>query len=148
MKTSLTLLSALSLVAATGCASMNSRFNSVYPGMSSQAVAETMETGPTRAQEYGDGSSAWYYGEDLCVLMREDKVVAKDRTQEKTRVNAGIVALSDSRKAVCAPEGQAQARDEQVIHTPVGSFKGTIDPKAIKAKVIETKNELVGDSPR
>jgi hypothetical protein len=42
----------------------------------------------------------------------------------------------------------AEAKNEQEIDTPVGTFKGSIDPKAIKNKVIKTKDELVGDSPR
>ena len=134
--------------ASTGCASLHSRFNSVYPGMSSASVVETMKSGPSRAKEFSDGSTAWYYGEDLCMLMREDKVVAKERTLEKTKVDAVVVALQDSEKAMCAPPGMAETRREQSIRTPVGTFKGTIDPEAIKNKVIETKNELVGDSPK
>lgn len=148
MKTLLRLAVALSFVALSGCATTKSRFNQVYPGMSSQEVAQTMEKGPSRAQEFKDGSTAWYYGEDLCVLIRQDKVVAKEQTQARTRVDAVVVSLEDSRKALCAPEGQGEARTEQTIVTPVGTFKGNLDPAAIKAKVLETKDQLVGDSPK
>lgn len=148
MKTSLTLAVPLLLATTFGCASMQKRFDAVYPGMSSQGVVETMHGGPTRAQEFGDGSTAWYYGEDRCVLIREDKVVAKERTQDSTTVDAVVVSLKDSRKALCAPQGSAEARHEQRIETPVGSFKGTIDPKAIKEKVIETRDTLLGEPTR
>lgn len=148
MKTLLQLAVALSFVALSGCASMHSRFKNVYPGMSSQAVVQTMESGPSRAQEYADGSTAWYYGEDLCVLIRQDKVVAKERTEERTTVDAVVVSLKDSQKAMCAPEGMGQARNEQRIDTPLGSFKGTLDPAAIKSKVLKTRDDLVGDSAK
>ena len=146
MKTLLRLAAPLCFMALSGCASMQSRFNTLYPGMSSHEVVQTMESGPSRAQEFSDGSTAWYYGEDHCVLIRQDKVVAKERTRDRTTVDALVVALKDSQKALCAPEGMGAARTEQQIVTPVGTFKGTIDPAAIKARVIETKNQLVGDS--
>lgn len=146
MKLSLKVVVPVVLAASLGCATTESRFNKVYPGMSSASVAETMKGGPSRAQEFGEGSTAWYYGEDFCMLLRDDKVVAKESTREIVSMNAGVVALKDVQKAQCAPPGMAgEARKEQMIRTPVGSFKGNIDPKAIKEKALETKDALVGD---
>jgi hypothetical protein len=143
------LLLAAAAAAVTGCASSpKPNFAAIYPGMHSQQVVESMQGGPTRSQEFPDGSSAWYYGEDQCVLIREDKVVSKQQTQENTAVDAVVVSLKNSTKATCAPAGMAEAKSEQEIDTPIGTFKGSINPSAIKNKVIETKNELVGDSPK
>ena len=143
------LLLAAAAAAITGCASSpKPNFAAVYPGMHSQQVVEAMLGGPSRSQEFGDGSAAWYYGEDQCVLIREDKVISKQQTQENTSVDAVVVSLKNSTKAVCAPAGMAEAKSEQEIETPLGTFKGTIDPKAIKNKMMDAKNQLVGDSPK
>jgi hypothetical protein len=139
-------IAAVMLVVSSGCATTESRFKKVYPGMSSASVAETMKGGPTRAQEFGEGSTAWYYGDDFCMLLRDDRVVAKESTRENISMNAGVVALKDVEKAQCAPPGmEGEVRKEQMIRTPMGSFKGSIDPKAIKQKALETKDALVGD---
>jgi type IV pilus biogenesis protein CpaD/CtpE len=143
------LLLAAAAAAVTGCASSpKPNFNAIYPGMHSQQVVEAMQGGPSRSQEFSDGSSAWYYGEDQCVLIRDQKVVSKQQTQENTSVDAVVVSLKNSTKATCAPPGMAQAKNEQEIETPIGTFKGSIDPKAIKNKVIGTKKELAGDSSK
>ncbi len=143
------LLLAAAAAAVTGCASSpKPDFTAIYPGMHSQQVVQAMQGGPSRSQEFPDGSAAWYYGEDQCVLIREDKVISKQQTQENTSVDAIVVSLKNSTKAVCAPAGMAEAKSEQEIDTPVGTFKGSINPGAIKDKVVKTKNELVGDSPK
>ncbi len=143
------LLCAAAVAAVAGCASSpKPNFDAIYPGMHSRQVVEAMQGGPSRAQEFGDGSSAWYYGEDQCVLIREDKVVSKERTQENTTVDAVVVSLKNSRKASCAPPGLAKERNEQEIDTPIGTFKGSINPGAIKKKVVDTKNKLAGDDPK
>ena len=143
------LLLAAAAAAITGCASSpKPNFAAIYPGMHSQQVVQAMQGGPTRSQEFSDGSAAWYYGEDQCVLIRDEKVVSKQETQENTSVDAVVVSLKNSTKATCAPAGMAEAKSEQEIDTPIGTFKGTIDPSAIKNKVVKTKNELVGDSPK
>jgi hypothetical protein len=143
------LLLAAAAAAITGCASSpKPNFAAIYPGMHSQQVVEAMLSGPSRSQEFSDGSSAWYYGEDQCVLIRDEKVVSKQQTQENTSVDTVVVSLKSSTKATCAPPGMAETKSEQEIDTPIGTFKGTIDPTAIKNKVIKTKDELVGDSPK
>lgn len=132
---SLFLTAALAL-AVSGCASTSSRFEKLYPGMTSALVAETMGKGPSRAQEFGDGSTAWYFGEDRCVLMREDKIVSKATTEDNASVSTPIVTVRDSTKALCAPEGYAsEQKSQQEIDTPFGTFKGNIDPAAITNKV-------------
>ncbi|WP_426730723.1 hypothetical protein [Myxococcus faecalis] len=113
-------------LAASGCAGPGG-FQKLYPGMTSREVVEAMGQGPTRAHEFPDRSSAWYYGDDQCVLMREDKLVAKSTTRERTAVDTPIVSIRDTAKAVCAPEGYAiETRGEQRIDTPFGSFKGSL----------------------
>jgi hypothetical protein len=143
------LLAAVAAVSAAGCASApKANFQAIYPGMHSKQVVEAMHSGPSRAQEFSDGSSAWYYGEDQCVLIRDEKVVSKQQTEESTSVDAVVVSVKNSTKASCAPAGMAEARSEQEIVTPVGTFKGSIDPNAIKEKVKGARDELVGDSPK
>ncbi|ATB48712.1 hypothetical protein [Corallococcus macrosporus] len=135
-------VSAALALAAAGCAT--SGFDKLYPGMSSHQVVEAMGSGPTRAQEFPDSSTAWYYGEDRCVLMREDKVVAKATSEDSTTLNTPVVSVRDTSKALCAPEGHASAEQrEQTIETPFGSLKGNIDPKAAMEKV---KNVVTGKS--
>ena len=141
------LVLATATAAASGCASTpKPDFQAIYPGMHSRQVVEAMHGGPSRAQEFGDGSSAWYYGDDRCVLIRDEKVVSKQQTQESTSVDAVVVSVKNSTKASCAPAGMAEARSEQEIVTPVGTFKGRIDPGAIKEKVKETRDDLLGKS--
>lgn len=119
------LLLAAAVATVTGCASgPRPNFNAIYPGMTSQQVAQAMQGGPSRAQEFPDGSSAWYYGEDQCVLLREDKVVTKDRTQEKeTLAVAGVGAMRETQKAFCAPAGVARPEKDQELDTPFGTVR-------------------------
>ncbi len=141
------LVLAAATAAASGCASSpKPNFQSIYPGMHSRQVVEAMHGGPSRAQEFGDGSSAWYYGDDQCVLIRDEKVVSKEQTQEHTSVDAVVVSVKNSTKATCAPAGMAKAKSEQEIVTPVGTFKGSINPGAITDKVKGTRDELLGKS--
>ncbi|WP_164018779.1 hypothetical protein [Pyxidicoccus trucidator] len=128
------LTAALAFVA-TGCATSGG-FDKLYPGMSSQQVVEAMGTGPSRAEEYPDKSTAWYYGEDRCVLMREDKLVSKATSDEKAALNTPVVSVRDTAKAYCAPEGHAQkVKREQEIETPFGTIKGDLNPAAAVKKV-------------
>jgi len=139
------LLTSALAITATGCASSGG-FHKLYPGMSSQQVVEAMGSGPSRAQEFPDKSTAWYYGEDRCVLMREDKLVSKSTTEERSSVDTPIVSVRSTSKALCAPEGYAaEARSEQEIDTPFGTFKGNIDPAAAVKKV---KNAVTGDEEK
>lgn len=128
-------LTAALAFAAAGCATSGG-FDKLYPGMSSQQVVEAMGNGPSRAQEFPDKSTAWYYGEDRCVLMREDKLVSKATSEDTASVDTPIVSVRDTSRALCAPEGYAsQEKREQEIETPFGTYKGNIDPSAAVKKV-------------
>ncbi|MBZ4421739.1 outer membrane protein assembly factor BamE [Myxococcus sp. RHSTA-1-4] len=134
MRTSLLTAAALAFAAA-GCATSGG-FDKLYPGMSSQQVVEAMGSGPSRAQEFPDKSTAWYYGEDRCVLMREDKLVAKATSEDNTSIDTPVVSVRDTSKALCAPEGYVSSeKRQQEIDTPFGTYKGNIDPSAAVKKV-------------
>ncbi|MBZ4371842.1 hypothetical protein [Corallococcus sp. AS-1-6] len=126
------LLSALIALAATGCATP--AFEKLYPGMTAAQVADTMGRGPERAQEFADGSTAWYFDEDHCVLMRGHMLVAKSTTQTRTQVHTPVGSLKDATKAWCGPPG-TDGRHEQYLKTPFGTFKGNVDPAAVTDEV-------------
>ncbi|RKH34662.1 hypothetical protein D7Y13_33500 [Corallococcus praedator] len=128
------LMIAVLALAATGCAT--SGFEQLYPGMTPAQVASTMGKGPAHAQEYQDGSSAWYFDEDHCVLMRDNVLVAKSTTQTRTAVHTPVGSLKDQDKAFCGPPGaEGNANREQTLQTPFGTFKGTVDPAAVTEQV-------------
>lgn len=131
----LSVLTAALAFAAAGCATSGG-FDKLYPGMSSREVVEAMGDGPTRAQEFPDQSTAWYYGEDRCVLMRDDKVVSKATSKDTTSVDTPIVTVRDTSLALCAPEGYASPeKREQAIDTPFGTYRGNLDPSKAVQKV-------------
>ena len=140
----LSFLTAAALAFATAGCATSGGFDKLYPGMSSQQVVEAMGQGPSRAQEFPDKSTAWYYGDDRCVLMREDKLVSKATSEDNTAIDVGVVAVRDTTKALCAPEGHAsKEKREQEIDTPFGTYRGNIDPSAAvkKVKGVVTGNE-------
>lgn len=115
----------VSLTLTAGCAS---RFRQLYPGMSGAQVASTMESGPTRTEQFEGGYTAWYYGEDQCVLLQEDKVVSKQETQQGTAVNAPIISVRETLRAQCLPPGvERPERREVDINLPGGSLR--VEPK-------------------
>ncbi|MFP2895565.1 hypothetical protein [Corallococcus sp. 4LFB] len=126
------LLTALLALAATGCATPG--FEKLYPGMTAAQVADTMGKGPARAQEFPDGSSAWYFDEDHCVLMRDQVLVAKSTTETRTAVHTPVASLKQQDKAWCGPPG-TDGRHEQRIETPFGTFKGSVDPADVTEQV-------------
>ena len=127
-----TLLTALLVLAATGCATPG--FEKLYPGMTAAQVADTMGKGPARAQEFTDGSSAWYFDEDHCVLMRDHVLVAKSTTETRTELHTPVASLKSQSKAWCGPPG-SDGKHEQHLKTPFGTFKGTVDPAAVTEQV-------------
>lgn len=137
------LLLAATVAAITGCASgPRPNFNAIYPGMTSQQVVQSMQGGPSKTQEYADGSNAWYYGEDQCVLLREDKVVSKRRTEEKETLSVvGVAAMRETHKAFCAPAGVAAPKAAQELDTPFGTVR---NPGAIVDGVKDTARDVVG----
>lgn len=115
-------------VAASGC-STTGGFQKLYPGMTAREVVDAMGQGPTRAHEFPDKSTAWYYGEDRCVLMRDDKLVAKATSKDRIAVDTPVVSIRDTAKAWCAPEGYAdEGPSEHQVETPFGTIKRDINP--------------------
>lgn len=102
-----------------GCASAFSR---ITPGMTSFQVAEVMGNGPSRAQEFRDGSVAWFYGADQCVLIRNDVVVGKEVTEHQRGLSTPWVSLSQERPAQCAPAGERMDVTRTNVYTPIGVF--------------------------
>lgn len=115
----------VSLPLMAGCAS---RFRQIYPGMSGAQVASVMESGPTRTEQFEGGYSAWYYGEDQCVLLQEDKVVSKQETQQGSSVQAPLISVNETLRAQCLPPGvQRPARRDVDIYLPGGTLR--VEPK-------------------
>ncbi len=141
------LLLAAAAVSASGCASTpKPNFQAIYPGMHSKQVVEAMHSGPTRSQEFSDGSSAWYYGEDQCVLMREDKVVSKKRTEEKETMSVvGVASMRETQKAFCAPPGVAAPQTAQELDTPFGTVR---NPGSIVDGVKNKARDVVGSDSK
>lgn len=119
------ILLVLAVSVATGCASAGKKFGKIYPGMRKEDVVKTMEKGPSEVQQFSDGYTAWYYGEDRCLLMKEDEVASKAETKTKTGLE--IPGILDGREKVlaeCLPPGQApKNKVQREIETPFGSLK-------------------------
>ncbi|WP_052519073.1 hypothetical protein [Archangium violaceum] len=95
------------LFLSSGCAN---RFKQLYPGMTRQQVVEQMERAPSRTELFEDGYSAWYYGEDQCLLFQQDVVVAKQRTEVTTNVKTPLGSLREELKPQCLPPGVTRPR--------------------------------------
>lgn len=69
------LLSMVIFLAVVGCAHP---FAKVQPGMTTAELRGiTGEMAPTDVVPYPSGAQTWFYGKDLCVLLINDRVVAK-----------------------------------------------------------------------
>src|SRR4051812_4975197 len=90
MTTEIRVLLLSALVLALGCSSSSKRFEEITPGMTMEDVKKAMNQGPTRFETLAaTGSSAtpsgyesWYFGDDQCVLFKDQKVVSKDVTRD------------------------------------------------------------------
>jgi hypothetical protein len=101
-----------------GC---SNAFRQIYPGMSGAQVAEVMKSGPTRTEQFDGGYSAWYYGEDRCVLLEGDRVVSKQQSQKGDSVNTPFVTVNEKIRAQCLPPGVERVPEREVrIDTPLG----------------------------
>jgi hypothetical protein len=131
MKTTLSLTFVAILAAwSAGCASDSKRFDHVEPGMTSAQVKDAMDSGPSKFGPVADtGYTAWYWGDDYCVLFKDDKVVSKDTTSEGTSGNVQGVEYKEQHKAACLAPGQtAQGSKDRsfgipgvgTIHLPSG----------------------------
>lgn len=100
-------------------------FQAIYPGMTVPEVNHAMKNGPTRIEQLSGGYSSWYYGEDQCLLMKDEKVASKDQSQEKGGLSVfGIGGAKERRLAECVPPGQERAKKvERSVETPWGTVK-------------------------
>lgn len=100
-------------VITTGCAHV---FERIQPGMTSadvRALTEPEGVGPSEVVTYPPNAQAWYYGEDRCILLVDDRVVQKNLTKtQAVAVVPGVAAVSQTSKALCAPPG-AEAPDNR-----------------------------------
>lgn len=102
-------------------------FSAVTPGMNSADLTAMMGEGPTSAREFQDGSVAWFYGPNRCVLLREDRVVTKEMTTRERGVSTRWGSMTKETPAQCAPAGERVENTRTQVHTPLGTFQ-TQDP--------------------
>lgn len=100
-----------------GCAS---GFSKISPGMTSHQVNELVGHGPSTARQFQDGSVAWFYGNDQCIRIQDDAVVAKEVTETRGGVHLPWVSISEQRVAQCAPPGEEVDSGQVNIYTPIG----------------------------
>ena len=84
-------------------------YSAITPGMSSaDATKEMSDWSSEKIVPFSDGYSATYYGNDSCILFKDDKVVAKDQGIEHRSVvalgNVGMGAVTICH-ALCLPPG-------------------------------------------
>ncbi len=109
---------ALSLSACAG-----RRYAQVSPGMTGAQVTQIMTEGPTKVVPYEDQYASWYYSEDYCFLLKDDKVVAKSESENRGSAYAAGVAVRAKELAQCLPPGvQAPTSTQVQVNTPVGTF--------------------------
>lgn len=88
------MLTLVGVVLASGCAHPFSR---IQPGMNSTEVRGTTgDVAPTNVVPWSGGAQSWYYGGDRCVLIVDDKVVAKYSPDD---------APTGTTEAICVPPG-------------------------------------------
>jgi hypothetical protein len=107
------------LALAAGCASQEKKFERVVPGMSASAVQKNLG-GPTRFGQVADTSfSTWYWGDEYCVLFRDDKVVAKDSATTGKSGNAGPASYEEKTRAECLAPGEvSKAKTDRTVTVP------------------------------
>jgi hypothetical protein len=97
-------------------------FSSLYPGMSSEQVAGAMGRGPTRTEMFEGGYTAWYYGENECVLMQNNTLVDKQVSRRVQGVETPIVGYHDKELAQCLPPGVQRAPVvKHSVYSPLGT---------------------------
>jgi hypothetical protein len=110
---------AVVLALAAGCAHP---FTKIQPGMTSadvRSVTEPEGVGPSEVVTYPPNAQAWYYGEDRCILLVDDRVVQKNVTKtQNVAVVPGIAQVSQTSKALCAPPGAETPDNRTNIYVP------------------------------
>ncbi len=109
----------------SACATSGSRFGKIYPGMTSDQVVQTMGKGPDKTDAFPDNYASWYFGQDACILVQNDKVVGKSVSEEKGVLETfGYGGMSEKKKAECIPPGYKPTNKvERSIETPFGTIK-------------------------
>lgn len=86
------------MVVVAGC---GHPFNRIQPGMNSTEVRGTTgDVAPSNVVPWGAAAQSWYYGGNRCILIVDDKVVAKYSPDD---------APSGTTEAVCVPPGAQPA---------------------------------------
>ncbi len=112
------------VVLLAACAGKQSKFSKIYPGMTADDVAKTMGKGPNSVEPFKEGYASWHYGEDRCLLLKDDKVVAKDETTTKGSVDTPWGGAKERKLAQCVPPDQPKSKKiEREIETPFGTIK-------------------------
>ena len=125
MKTSLNARLALrsvvifTILTVMGCASAQKNFDNVTPGMSEKDVRSTMG-GPSRFESISETNyTAWHWGEDYCVLFKDNKVVGKDASQAGKNASLGPAKYEEKQAAQCLAPGQtATTGNSRTINIP------------------------------
>lgn len=113
-------IAGLGLLLVSGCSSAEKRFERITPGMSSNEVKEAMDAGPSRFEHVADTNyMTWYWGDDYCVLMKDDKVVAKDSTHQGSTASVAGAGYEETSRAQCLAPGQtAKSGTDRTINIP------------------------------
>jgi hypothetical protein len=89
-------------------------FPKIQPGMSTSEIRTLGDEGPSHVVPYESNAQAWFYGDDQCILVVNDHVLLKERTQ--TRVTAsipGVASMRQQTKAACYPPGMETGSNQE-----------------------------------
>jgi hypothetical protein len=82
-----------------------------------------MEDPPTRVAAFPDDYASWYYKEDYCLLVKDDKVVGKSESERRASSYVEGVAISSTELAQCLPPGlYARPTTLTQVSSPLGTF--------------------------
>lgn len=85
-------------------------FSRIQPGMNSTEVRGTTgDVAPTNVVPWGASAQSWYYGGDRCILIVDDKVVAKYSPDD---------APTGTTEAICVPPGAQPAPAPAPVPAP------------------------------
>jgi hypothetical protein len=91
------LLLCLSVVSLSAC-NPHRHYMAVAPGMTQDEVRETMQQRPTAFFDHGLGHVTWQYGDEYCVLFKDNAVISKNIMQPTAETTARKGKTNTSRK--------------------------------------------------
>lgn len=105
------------------CATTSGKFDKIYPGMTAADVNKTMGKGPNSVKPFGDEYSAWYYGEDRCLLLKNGSVLTKEQSKKGSSLEVfGLGGFDSKTVAECVPPGyETEKKVKHKLDTPFGS---------------------------